>query len=67
MGFGCGNDFLVIDHPPQVDDIEIVAGQYDTDDVFTDIVYISFGSRKDNFRALNIFSRTGVVFFDLRL
>ena len=41
MGFGCGNDFLVIDHHPQVDDIEIVAGQYDTDDVFTDIVYIS--------------------------
>ena len=67
VGFGGGNDVLIVCHDSQVDDIEIVAGQYNADNVFADIMNIAFGRCQNDFMALHCAVFRQIMFFYFRL
>ena len=67
MAAGCLDDLPVVDHHAQVNDLKIVAGEDNVDNVFPDVVHVAFGSSEDNFGAASVPSFLLVLFLNFRL
>ena len=49
LGFGALENFFAGDHDAEVDDVVVVAGEDDADDVFADVVDVAFDGGEDDF------------------
>ena len=49
LGFGAFEDFFAGDHDAHVDDVVVVAGEHDADDVLADVVDVAFDGGEDDF------------------
>ena len=49
LGAGALEDFFAGDHDAQVDDLVVVAGEHDADDVLADVVHVAFDGGEDDF------------------
>ena len=65
--FGSLNNTLIVNHDTKVDYVQIITGQNNIHDIFTDVVYVSFHrGNHDTGAAGYVFARC-VVTFDFRL
>ena len=64
---GCGENFLAGNHHSQVDDLVVIAAQNHTDDVFADVVNVTFDRSHQDLAAIALALEAGLDFFLLHV